>query len=155
MQQRQELGALGISRSIKRLRRRMQELVSEPAGELLEHLPRRRTAGEQPARPVQLGRAQSIVVALQRSDGRDDRAAVEPTQEASRLLCNEHLCLAYRVGADLQIVLDYVGQVVDAVQEYVVNLSSFGLDIARHRQIDDEHRLVPACLDRALQQSLA
>ncbi len=46
-------------------------------------------------------------------------------------------------------------EVVDAVQEHVVELRRLALDVARHGEVDDEHRRVPARLDRALEQALA
>ena len=46
-------------------------------------------------------------------------------------------------------------EVVDGVQEHVVELADFRLDVARHGQVDHEHRPVAARLDRALDHAQA
>ena len=110
---------------------------------------------QQLARALELGRAQLLVMAVQRGDRRHHRAALEPAQEALGLRGDHLLGLHHRLLADLQVVLDDVRQVVDAVEEHVVELRRLGLDVARHREVDDEHRRVPARLDHALEQALA
>ena len=49
-----------------------------------------------------------------------------------------------------QVGVDHFLQVVDIVEEDVVQVVDRGLDIARHRDIDQEHRLVAAGGDDAL-----
>ena len=46
-------------------------------------------------------------------------------------------------------------EIVDAVQEDVVERGRFRLDVARHAEIDDEHRRVASLADHALEQALA
>ena len=110
---------------------------------------------QQLARALELGGAHFVVMAVQRGDRRHHRAAFEPAQEALGLRRDHLLGLRHRLAADLQVVLDDVRQVVDAVEEHVVELARFGLDVARHREIDDEHRRVAARLDHPLEQPLA
>ncbi len=50
---------------------------------------------------------------------------------------------------------DDFAEVVDGVQENVVELADFGFDVARHRQIDHEHRPMLALLDRAFNHAKA
>jgi hypothetical protein len=57
--------------------------------------------------------------------------------------------------ARLQVLLHDVLQVVDGVEINVVELGDFGLDIARYREIDQEHRAVLAILQRAFDRALA
>ena len=76
-------------------------------------------------------------------------------RKLSTCVGDHRLGLAHRFDADLQVVLDDVDQVVDAVEKQVVELRGFGLDIARHGEIDDEHRRMSARLDRALEHALA
>ena len=45
---------------------------------------------------------------------------------------------------------DYAGEVVDRVEVDVFELLDFGFDVARHGQVDHEHRPVLAGLERAL-----
>src|ERR1700676_1837713 len=91
----------------------------------------------------------------QRSDRLHYSASFEPAQKAVRLLRDYRLGFAHCLDADLEIVLDDVGKVVDAVEKYVVELGRLRFDVARDRQIDDEQRRVPARLGRSLDQSLA
>ena len=49
-----------------------------------------------------------------------------------------------------QVGVDDLLQVVDVVQEDVVEVVDRGLDIARHRDIDEEHRLITAGRDDTL-----
>ena len=49
-----------------------------------------------------------------------------------------------------QVGVDHFLQIVDIVEEDVVELVDGGLDIARHRDIDQEHRPVAARGDHAL-----
>ena len=133
----------------------MQKLVRESARELLEHLIRGRAAGEQPSGALELGGAQSVVMAMQRGDRRHDRTSFQPAQETFRLDGDQRLGFGYRLDAYLQVVLDDVGEVVDAVQEHVVELGHLRLDVARHGEIGDEHRRVSARLDRAFEHAFA
>src|SRR3982074_3309389 len=70
VQKREQFGALGLAGAVERLGRRVQKLVGEPSRELIEHLLRRRTAGEQAAGSIELGDAKLIVMSLQRGDRR-------------------------------------------------------------------------------------
>ena len=71
-------------------------------------------------------------------------------------LVGDHLLgLHDRLAPDLQVVLHDLREVVDAVQEHVVEFRGFRLDVARHGEVDDEHRRVLALLDHALEHALA
>src|SRR6266542_3778846 len=77
-----ELGAFGVTRLVQRLRRRVQELVGEAAGERFQHLLGRRAIREQLARALEFPGAELLVMTVQRGDRRHDGAAFEPAQEA-------------------------------------------------------------------------
>src|SRR5208337_4836827 len=117
VEERLQLGPLRLTRLVERLRRAMQELMREAPRELFEHLLGRGAVGEKPARPLEFGRAQRVVMALQRGDRRHNHASLEPAQEAFRLGRYHRLGLAHRIDADLQVVLDDVGEVVNARSE--------------------------------------
>ena len=155
MQEREQLRALGFAGAVERLGRCVQKLVGESARERFEHLLRRRPASEQTARTVELGDAKLVMMSLQRSDRRHYRPAFEPAQKTRGLIGDPGFGFAHCLDPDLQIVLDDVGQVVDGIQEHVVELGSFRFDVARHRQVDDEHRRMAPGLDRALEHALA
>jgi hypothetical protein len=89
---------------------------------LIEDLLRRSPGGEEPVRTLEVGHTQSIVVAVQRGNGRRDGAAVEPAQEALRLLVDHRLGFAHRMAAGAQVVLHDIGELNEAGRwsEYVV-----------------------------------
>ena len=57
-------------------------------------------------------------------------------------LCDGGLALVFAA-------LYHAGEVVHGVEVHVVQLLDFGFDVARHGQIDHEHRPVPPRLQRA------
>ena len=133
----------------------MKQLVGEPARKRLEHVVGRRSGGEQPPRAFELHGAKRLVMIRQGGNRRHDAASFEPAQEMDRLLGDHPLGLHDRLVADLQIILHDLSQIVDAVQKYIGQRARLWLDIARHGEIDDEYRRVPALLDHAFEQSLA
>ena len=68
---------------------------------------------------------------------------------------DDDLGLDHRSLARIQAALDDLGEVVHGVQEDVVQFADFGFDVARHGQVDHEHRAVPARLERALDHAQA
>ena len=51
--------------------------------------------------------------------------------------------------------LDHLAQIVHGIEKDVIQLPDLGLDVARNRQVDDQHGAVAACLECPLDQSFA
>ena len=76
-------------------------------------------------------------------------------RKCAGLLGDHPLGLVDRFAADVEVALHDLGEIVDAVQENVLERGRLGLDVARHPEVDDEHRRVAALADHALEQALA
>jgi hypothetical protein len=74
MQERPEFTELGSACLTERLGRGMEKLIGEPACKLLEHLLRWRAARKQPARTLELGDPELVMMDLQCNDRRHDFA---------------------------------------------------------------------------------
>ena len=140
---------------VQRLRGSVQELVGKAASEQFQHLTRRHAVDQQLPCAVELGGTKLIMVPVEGSDRRHDAAALEPTQEIPRLRRDHRFSLRHRFFADLQVTLDDVRQIVDAIEEYVVELGRFLLDVARHTEINHKDGRVPARFHGALQKPFA
>ena len=97
-----------------------------------------------------LARADLFQLLLQADDGRRDLLHLEPRHHALHFLRHDRLGVLRLLHALAQVGVDHFLQIVDVVQEDVVEIVDGGLDIARHRDIDQEHRLVAARGDDAL-----
>jgi hypothetical protein len=81
--------------------------------------------------------------------------SLHPVHELADLAVDDRLGLLDRRAARVEVGADDAGQVVDGVEEHVVELGDLRLDVARHREVDHEHRPPAARAQRALDQSLA
>ena len=77
-------------------------------------------------------------------------AHLEPRHHALHFFGDDRLGVVRLLHALAQVGVDHFLQVVDVVEEDVVEIVDRGLDVARHRDIDQEHRLVAARGDDAL-----
>ncbi len=50
--------------------------------------------------------------------------------------------------ARAQVRIDRLAQVVDGVKVYIFQRGNFRFDVARHGEVDEEHRPAPACGNR-------
>ena len=87
---------------------------------------------------------------LQADDGGRDLGHLEARHHALHFLGDQRLGVVGLFHALAQVGVDHFLQVVDIVEEDVVEVVDGGLDIARHGDIDEEHRLVAAGGDDAL-----
>ena len=68
------------------------------------------------------------------------RLHLEPRHHALHFLGHDLLGVVGLLHALAQVGVDHFLQIVDVVEEDVVEIVDGGLDIARHRDIDQEHR---------------
>jgi hypothetical protein len=69
--------------------------------------------------------------------------------------CDDRLGLVDRRAARIEVQRHDLRQVVHRIEEYVIELAHLGLDVARHGEIDHEHRPPAPRAQRALDQPLA
>ena len=81
---------------------------------------------------------------------RRDLGHLQPRHHALHLFGDQRLGVVRFLHALAQVGVDHFLQIVDVVEEDVVEVVDRGLDIARHGDIDEEHRLVAAGGDDAL-----
>ena len=124
LEQRDQLGALGVAGLVERRERRVQELVREAARQRFEHLVGRL----RPSRAACCARSSS---AARSASWWPDSAVIvgttlRPSSQCRKwLVCSAIIASACVDGfaADLQVVLHDRGEVVDAVEEDVVDLA--------------------------------
>ena len=130
----------------------MRDLVDDAAGQRL-HAPASCSGVKRPelaAHLFDLAGADLLELLLQADDGGRDLGHLEPRHHALDLFGHQRLGVVGLLHALAQVGVDHFLQVVDVVEEDVVEVVDRGLDIARHRDIDQEHRLVAAGGDDAL-----
>ena len=76
-------------------------------------------------------------------------------QEGVHLRLDDRLGLRHRRLARIHAFTNHRGEIIDRVEEHVIHRADLRLDIARHRKIDHEHRVVTAGAYRALHHALA
>ena len=135
--------------------RAVQHLVRQAARQRLEHALDRLAARQQLARARELDAAPVVGLAVQRLDQRHRGALVEPVGKALHAGVDDGLGLLDGGLALLAGGLHQRRQVVHRVEVDVGQARDLGLDVARHRQVDHEHRAVPARLQRALDRAQA
>ncbi|SOZ14370.1 hypothetical protein CBM2609_A170033 [Cupriavidus taiwanensis] len=151
-QQRLAVLALGV---VERVRGAVQELARERAGERLEHGLRIVAACQHAARAFQFGLADGFAAALQLTDDRHHAAGFQPVHEVLHTAFDDGFGLGHR-GLAQGVAFAHDGaEVVDGIEEDVVQARDFGLDVARHGQVDHHDGAVLAPLDRALDRSQA
>ena len=113
------------------------------------------TARERLERLLELVAARRVGLLAQRADQRHAFAQPHPMHELADLAVDDRFGLLERRAARVEIGADDARQVVERVEEHVVELARFLLDVARHREVDHEHRPAAARAQRALDQALA
>ena len=88
----------------------------------------------------QFGRAHMFQLLLQTDDGGNHFARLQPRHHPFHFFADDGFGLLGRLSAPFQIGRDYFLQIVNVVEKNVVQLVDAGLDVARHRDIDQEHR---------------
>ena len=127
----------------------MHDLVDDAAGERFDgHLLLGRKRSQAAAHAVQLGLAQGLKMLLQADDGGNDLGGLGALLEAA------HLLFHHQLGAHrfLAAVADVRGhdllQIVDVVDEDSVEIVEAGIDVARHRNVNEEHGAVLARVEK-------
>ena len=129
----------------------MRDLVDDAAGQRVQRLFLLR--GERPeaaAHLFDLAGANLFELLLQADDGGRDLGHFEARHHALHFFGDQRLGVVRLFHALAQVGVDDFLQIVDVVEEDVVEVVDGGLDIARHGDIDQEHRLVAAGGDDAL-----
>jgi hypothetical protein len=85
LQRHQEFNPLGITRTVDRSERRVQQLARDAARERSERLLGRGAVLQRPLRALELRLAQRVVMLAERRDGRHHRPAFQPAWEVRGL----------------------------------------------------------------------
>ena len=99
---------------------------------------------------LHLAGADLLELLLQADDGGGDLGHLEPRHHALHFFGDHLLGVLGLLHALAQVGVDHFLQVVDVVEEDVVELVDRRLDVARHRDIDQEHGPVAPRRDHAL-----
>jgi hypothetical protein len=138
----------GPSTAVQFGHRPVQHLVRQATGQCFHHRIDRFALGQLLAGAHQGHRAPVLGLAVQRLDQRHCRALVEPVREAQHAGVDDGLGLLHGGLALLAGGLHQCRQVVDGVEVDVAQRADLGFDVARHGQVDHEHRTVSAQLQR-------
>ena len=87
---------------------------------------------------------------LQADDGGRNFARLQAQHHALHFFANDVFGLHGDFDAAFDVGFDHTVQIVDVVQEHVVEVIHLRFDIARHRDVDQEHRPVLAPSDDRL-----
>ena len=125
----------------KRLRRRMQQLVGQGLRKRFQHLGRILAARERLERALEL-------VAARRARPRSRSARISGTPSRSRIQCMNWPTWVSMIASacssaerrESRLALTMPARSSTRVEEHVVELAGFRLDVARHREVDHEHR---------------
>ncbi|ABA50496.1 hypothetical protein BURPS1710b_3601 [Burkholderia pseudomallei 1710b] len=142
--------AIGAVRAVERARRAVNQLVGERLRQRIEHGVRIVAAREHLARALDFRAAQRVRLRMHVTDHGHDAACVEPLHEILHARLDDRLGLRDgRLPRRIAFAHDRA-EIVDGIEEHVLQLADFGLDVARHREVDHEDRPVAARLHRAL-----
>jgi len=130
--------------------RRMQQFVGQAMRELIEHIVRIASGRELFLRAGQQGVAGRVAACTQRLERVLSRAATPPRHELFDLQVDQGLGFAGGLLARAAVLADHLLEVVHGIQIHVVESRGLGLDIARHGEIEQEHRCVASNAYRAL-----
>ena len=122
----------------------MQELVRQRLRQLLDDDLRRFAARQLLEGTFELAPAQCVGTSPQVLDHRDDAARLDPFLEVAHAGLDDRLGLRDGGLAALAAALDNATEVIHGVHVDVVEPRDLGFDVARHRKVDDEHRLAAA-----------
>ena len=119
----------------------VQELVGEPLRERFEHRGRVVAAREPRPRLARARRSRYWSALLRSCTIAGHRGArALPGAERGDLRGDDRLGLVHGGAAALRALLHDLAQVVDGVEEEVLERGGLGLHVARHGEVDDEHR---------------
>ena len=133
----------------------MQDAVGDRARERLDaHEVARR--GRLPAAVVlrQHLRHDRVAVLAQRADGRQRLQLAQPAGEAADLLLDDLLRPRNLARAGVEVARDHLLEVVDVVQRHPLQLAAARVDVARHRDVDQQQR-PPLALGEHLRELVA
>ena len=133
----------------------MQELVRERARQLFQHALRVLAAREPPLRALELVPARALGGIAHRADRGNDLAAAEPVHEIGDVVLDDHLGLRHGVLAHVEAFARDLAEIVDGIEEHVVERADLRFDVARHGEIEHQHRAVLARLERAFDEAFA
>ena len=130
--------------AVQRRQRAMQVFLGQAVGQLLQHGLGRFAARQHAARALQLGGAHILGGLVQVADDGHHFAGLHPVHEALDAGFDDGLGLHHGGAARVGAGLHQAAQVVHRIQVDVVQAADFGFDIARHGQVDHDHRAVAA-----------
>src|SRR5204863_5626296 len=134
-------------------RRRVHQLVDQTLRKRVEYLGGLLAAGKHTQRAIELLAARLIGTAAQRADQRHALTRLHPVHELPDLAVDDDLGLRDRRAARVDVGAHDLSEIVDAVEEHVIELGRFGLDIARYGEVDHENGAAAARAQRALDQA--
>lgn len=134
---------------------RVQQFVGQAAGQLGHHLGGVGTVGQLPLGLAQLLIAQALGLLPIGAQHVHRGQFAQALHELGDAAADQFLGGLGSALAALEILRHYFVEVVDAIEVDVVQFADFRLDVARHGDVDHEHRLVLALLQRALHGALA
>ena len=118
-----------------------QQLLDDQARDLVDA---RAGSGGRPAslrlEPLELGPADRLEALAQRDDGRHRAARPLPGVNALDLLVDDRFGARDLGAAPREVLADDRLQVVDVVEEHLLDFADRRLDVARHRDVDEEQR---------------
>ena len=143
-------GGLRIARRrFQRRDRRVHDLVDDALGQRFDRqFLLRRQLAQAAAHAIQLGLPQGLKMLLQTDDGRHHLGGLGARLKLAHLFVHQGLS-AYGLFAPVaQVRLHHLLQIVDVVNKDAVQVIQPGINVARHRNVDEEHRAVLACLQK-------
>src|SRR5579885_982994 len=126
----------------------MRDLVHNTAGKRFDgFFLLGRELAEPGADPLDFSDAQLIELFLEADDGRGDLPRFKPRHHTLHLFGDDLFGLFSDLCAVLDVAVHHLLEVIDVIQEHVVQFVHGRVDVARHSDIDEEHRAVPASLN--------
>ena len=126
------------------------QLAGQALRQGLEHLVDGHAAGQPLAGAGDLGGAPGVHLVVQAADQGHGAALRQPAAEALHAGVDDVLGLRHRGLAALAGTLHPLGQVVDRVEVHLGQAGHFRLDVARHGQVEQQHRAASPGLERTL-----
>mmetsp|Transcript_53731 Transcript_53731/g.126521 ORF Transcript_53731/g.126521 Transcript_53731/m.126521 type:complete len:236 (-) Transcript_53731:776-1483(-) len=133
----------------------MHQLARQRHGQAVHHGVHILAPGQRPAGLGELGLTPGLGLALQGLDQRHAAPLVQPLRKALYAGADDGFGMRHRGLAAFAIGLHLAGEVVHGVEVDVLQAGHLGLDVARHGQVDHEHRAVLAFFKRALDRTEA
>src|SRR5262245_24971978 len=134
---------VGVAERLQLLGWRHQQLLDDQVGHLVDARTRfGRQRRHLELEPFELGAPDLLEPLAQRDDGGNGAARAEPCAELLDLLEHDRFRARDLARAPREVLAHRRLQVVDVVEEDLLDLAGFGLDVARQRDVDDEERPV-------------